>query len=195
MENGTINKPTNKKKIELSERELSHVVVALIVGALCIFLAGYFLGKKRMVEEVALIDETQFAQKMHAALSALGKNGTVSDDAETVGGGDDSEEDEEVTAANSSPKIAGPKMAFARLCGFGSRSAAEDYVARLAKRNIPVKIDERESVRRDGTAVQWYQVVTNTMDTESLARIVQVLKKEDKLRHVVVVEHTGAVKT
>jgi hypothetical protein len=100
IENGETQNSKKRTGVQLSEREVSHVIIVLLVGAICIFLAGYFLGKKRMFEEVASIDEMQFADKITAALDSIGKAGC--DDADSVGGGDD-DDDESDQATTPSP--------------------------------------------------------------------------------------------
>lgn len=186
-----MNEQENKKNgIVLSERELSQVFVVLLVGALFIFLAGYFVGKKRMCEELSLGDEVRFADKIQHALTNLANH--TSEFSDSSDSDSDNEESEEESAEDNEgvpPKghEVGPAKAYAQLCGFGSSSAANDYVERLKKRGITARVSERISRSARGKTVKWYQVLTETMGRCELESLVQNIKQRDKLTSVTIV--------
>lgn len=59
------------KIITFSEREVSYFIAALVAGLFFVFVAGYFVGKKRMCEEITLRDDVQFAERVRLALASL----------------------------------------------------------------------------------------------------------------------------
>lgn len=113
--NNSANKTSHEEKgICISERELSYLVVAAILGALLIFVAGYFLGKKRMYEELVIRDDIQFADKVRSAFSS---NSSDYEDIESGGEGDDDEgeerEESRVAATAQTTSPAKPKAVVA----------------------------------------------------------------------------------
>ena len=78
---------------------------------------------------------------------------------------------------------------YAQLAGFSSLRHAEAFVARLNKKQIPVLIKERVSKSSKGRAITWYQVVTEPYeDQDALNSVVAILKKEEKLHDVRIVQ-------
>ena len=112
--------------------------------------------------------------------------------------GEDVEKDEEVdnqeneTAAQANDTEVTPEMGlemktqhYAQLAGFSSLKNAEAFVVRLNKKQIPVLIKERVSRTAKGRSVTWYQVVTEPYeDQDALNSVVDILKKEEKLHDV-----------
>lgn len=77
---------------------------------------------------------------------------------------------------------------FAQLVGFGTAHAAQQFVQRLSRKEIPVMVRKRQSRTARGRFITWYQVVTEKYsDRAELDRLVQRLKKEEKLNDVQIV--------
>jgi hypothetical protein len=79
------------------------------------------------------------------------------------------------------------KKYYAELIGFGSLHAAEQFVDRLAKKNISVHIKERMSKTAKGKNISWFQIVTNAAPADELEELVQRLKKDERLKGVRIV--------
>jgi len=189
-----MNEQENKKNgVVLSERELSQVVVVLLLGALFIFLAGYFIGKKRMCEELSLGDEVRFADKIQHALTNLAnRTSEFSEEAPEAEEDDSAEEEHDENDVNVPEKEPGKTKeiegkAYAQLCGFSTESTAKAYAARLKKRGIASHVIERTSRTARGKKIIWYQVLTETMDRAELNQLVQSIKQRDKLASVTIV--------
>ncbi|KKS68223.1 MAG: hypothetical protein UV38_C0002G0092 [candidate division TM6 bacterium GW2011_GWE2_42_60] len=191
-----MNEQENKKNgVVLSERELSQVVVVLLLGALFIFLAGYFIGKKRMCEELSLGDEVRFADKIQHALTNLAnRTSEFSEEApesesEVEDDSSDERDESEISTTEKEPEKTKELVgkAYAQLCGFSTESTAKAYVARLKKRGIASHVAERTSRTARGKKVIWYQVLTETMDRAELSKLVQSIKQRDKLASVTIV--------
>jgi len=175
--------------IALSERELAQVTVIVVLGVFLVFLAGYFLGKRRMCEELAQGDEVRFADKIHRALTNFANRAEESmADEEEEGGevveaatpGDEGKDGK----AEEKPEI----QAYAQLCGFATEAAAKGYLDKLAKRGIKSRIIDKTSKSGRGRKVAWFQVVTETMNRQELVDLVESIKKQDKLSKVTIVD-------
>lgn len=172
----------------ISPRDLYYGVAALLCAALFIFMSGYFLGKKRVLEELAAqYDDESFADKVYQSFASLAD--ASGDDAASAEGeaseGEETADQAATPAAEQSQqkatleKPALEHASYAQLCGFGTKQAAELYVDRVKRRGITVTIVERKSVSKKGRAIVWYQVVTQVMDKPELEELVQKLKKDD----------------
>lgn len=179
-------KETNHDGLVLSGKELKYGGVALIFVVLFIFAGGYFLGKKRAYEELAVrYDDECFADKVNQSLSSLYEQGDTDSEGESSGDGEPEDACEVVPVLNKDE----PKdLAYAQLCGFGTRYMAESYVGRLKKRAIEATILERQSRSKKGKMVTWYQVITATKDKRELEELVKELKKDDKLTGVQIID-------
>ncbi len=181
-----------KGGIELSERELAQTIVIVILGVFFVFLAGYFLGKRRMCEELAQGDEVRFEDKIHRALTNLANRaGEPADEEEDQ---DSTLKNEETASVTSSEQDLTSKAepsavkAYAQLSGYASEAAAKAYAGKLLKRGIKTSVIDKTSKSGRGRRVTWYQVVTETMNKSDLVELVEGIKKRDKLSNVSIVD-------
>lgn len=198
-----------REGLSLSERELSHIIVGLLLGGFLLFVSGYYLGKRRACEEFAFGDDVQFAQKVQSALSALAGRGESDENSdgdvsvsEVDAAGENCPAVETVTTESPTDTVSTetptsvckvePK-AYARLCGFGSKAAAEGYVKKLAKREITAHITERVSKTPRGRKIFWYQVSTETMPKNVLIGLIDEIKRRDKLSDVSIIDMSETV--
>jgi cell division protein FtsN len=80
------------------------------------------------------------------------------------------------------------KQYYAQLIGFGTKQAAQQFVHRLEKKGISVAIKTRYSKTAKERQIAWYQVITKPYaNKQELASLVSRIKKEEKLKGVVVV--------
>jgi hypothetical protein len=189
------NQDEKKDTFALTERGLTRVIVLLLIGAFLIFVAGYYVGKKRMCEELLLRDELVFAGKVQSALTSLAGRSTEDGEAEVeeVSGEEETATTTEATeddasAQGDSASMSKSGKAYARLCGFATEAAAREYASRLGKRGVSVRVVERLSQTRRGKQVKWFQVVTETMERARLDALLEGIAKNDKLTDVTIVD-------
>jgi hypothetical protein len=179
----------------ITQKELYYGIAALICAAFFIFVSGYFLGKKMVLEELAAqYDDECFADKVYQsfALFAGSEPGEQSEGEEVEQESD--QPGEQATQAlrdveqSQEQKQEPERPAYAQLCGFGTKLAAELYVDRVRRRGISVAIVERKSRSSRGRVITWYQVVTQVMNRPELEELVQKMKKDDKLTSIQIID-------
>lgn len=167
------------KEIVFTEREVSYFVVGLILGAFFIFVAGYFVGKRCMCEELSLQRDTQFADRVRKTFANLS----------------DKEPEPGVSITNSSPasgEAAGESSKTGKqvacLCGFANKKLAEQYLEKLHRRGVSARIVERTSQASNGISSTWYQVITEPYDQKRLRALVKRLRRADRLSGIVITD-------
>ena len=185
----------HKDSLVISQKELYYGLAALFCAAIFIFVSGYFLGKKRVLEDLAAqYDDECFADKVYQSFAALTDSSAESSNGESTGSEQAEQSDEEGAEQAADAPAMGPAQevsgatAYAQLCGFGTKQAAELYVDRLKRRAIPATIVDRKSRSKRGRMVTWYQVVTQTMNRQELEELLQKIKKDDKLTSIQIVD-------
>lgn len=184
------NNNDTEKNITFTARQLSFALAAIVAIACFIFIAGYYLGKKRAAQEFSYtVDQDSLADQIYSSLCGLYevKDNEISPEQE--------EADEESAplsseiSENSSPQensngpIGGAAQYRAIIAGFSSSNvvAGKDLVARLTNSGYPCELVERFS-RAKGKTVVWYQVATKPY--ESSLSLEKVKPKIAKLAHV-----------
>ncbi len=100
-------------------------------------------------------------------------------DQEGVGGGDGG-------VVRNLPRT---RPVLAQLAGFSKRTSAEALAARVTLRKVPVAIRDRTSITASGKRAVWYQVVTGAYkDRRALNSAIAIIKEEERLRDVRIVE-------
>jgi len=75
------------------------------------------------------------------------------------------------------------KPQYAQLIGFGTKQAAQAFVTRLKKHNVPVILKTMMSKTASGKQRTWYQAITPTYDTaEELQAQVSKIKRLEHIR-------------
>ncbi len=75
------------------------------------------------------------------------------------------------------------KKYYAQLIGFGTQQAAQRFVKKLAKKQIPVEIVKHCSRTAQGKTINWYQVVTMPYeDKQQLLNLVDSVQKTEKIQ-------------
>ncbi len=74
------------------------------------------------------------------------------------------------------------KLQYAQLIGFGTKKAAQGFVARLKKHNVPVILKTMMSKTASGKERVWYQAITPTY--ESLQELQGQVAKVKRLEHI-----------
>jgi uncharacterized protein YaaN involved in tellurite resistance len=157
----------------LTNRQVSWLTASIVMLSFCVFIAGYFLGQRKALE--------QFNEVMEQEIST---NSVIVDEAETAVHSN--------VVDMSAPVVqkTAPVEAFykAQLIGFGTSRAAQQFADRLQNKNMPVRVDERHSKTAQGKKIIWYQVTTEPFnDKQELLTFVEKIKKEERLKDIRIV--------
>ena len=201
--------------LKISQKELSQIVGILFFIGLLIFISGYFLGKKKILQEMADQHNNEcFANKMYNSIVALSEdfesepesssieNITIQKNNNQNNYKDNSdpniqvktipkeEEKSQLVIEKTNTNKAGSekKIAYAQLCGFGTKKGADRYQQKLIDRAIEVTyVVEKTGTSKKGLTKKWYQVVTAPMDHAALIDLVEEIKKYDTLTDINIV--------
>lgn len=198
-----------KQGLFLSNRHMSWALSTVLFLLFFVFMVGYFLGKKKIVDQLNhKIDQESLTDHVYSSMYALYDNKVqpgVLDNAEP---GDEAAEGEseeqpleqtidtaaQVKVLEEDPKTEQSEVIsvqndgheyFAQLVGFGNERAAQQFVKKLAQRDITAHIKQRPSRTAKGRIVYWYQVITESFtNKEELLTLVETIKRREKLHDV-----------
>lgn len=182
-------------------RQLSAMVAGLLCILFFVFIAGYFMGKKSLVEEFTkdMYHGQENSLRAHGEKTRALSDSENKDKSSLVTCVDQNIDSEPVvdmpivpetvvtinqdidllTATDESRKY------YAQLIGFGTEKAAQQFVKKLSLNGINTEVKKRISKTVKGRTSYWYQVVTAAYsDKNDLSRVVDRLVKEEKLRDV-----------
>ena len=198
----------------ITKRQASSVSAIIIFLFLCIFISGFFLGKKNAIEEFSnkVLNGSFADQARYSFYSLYGGNPAAEESEEQEYEEEQSELiDSETQKRNEalfeeiaknvaqkennllnviSPElknnINGTERYSAELIGFGTHEAAEQFVKKAQKKGYNVFIRQRKSVTsKNKSARNWYQVVTDEFDDKSkLMDLVEKIKITERLHDV-----------
>jgi len=178
----------------IPNRQLSALVALLLLLFFSIFMAGYFLGKKKAIEQFTeKMQLDAFADKIYTTVVAgaqespaeaellVTHNDKISDlqDAESaiIVSGSSCVHDIEKEQNNQDQQY------YAQLIGFGTEKAAQLFVKKLSAKGVETAVKKRMSKTAKGNTSYWYQVVTAAYsDRDSLVSLVNKLSKEEKIK-------------
>lgn len=184
----------------VANRQLSFVVAILLFLAFAIFMTGYFLGKKKVVEQFAQeMHQEAFADKIYTSmLSATQEQDPTATallvtDATVAEVIDMPLSDTSSQSINQSIAIAEQeivevdrardKLYYAQLIGFGTEKAAQLFVKKLSTKGIETELKKRVSKTAKGRTSYWYQVVTAAYSNkDDLVALVDKLAKEENIK-------------
>jgi hypothetical protein len=197
-DSGTCNCSDNQG-LFVPNRQLSALVAGLLFLSFCIFITGYFLGKKYSVEQFTHnMHDNSFDDNHSVSLSMANDVAQCDSDISLV---TNAENDmthaparevlvlqEPIATINQDivlTQVDQQKQYYAQLIGFGTEKAAQQFVKKLSSNGIVTEIKKRVSKTVKGRTSYWYQVVTTAYSNKNdLARVVDKLVKEEKLRDV-----------
>ena len=178
----------------LSRRHASACVAGGILCLCFVFMLGYLVGQKHVVDQfVCCLEERSFAEQVYASLQAppapLTCAREVSDpvafcDSSLVGLA------QEVASPAVSDGVQGErcdsdKKYYAQLIGFRTPQSAEAFAGRVRSHGTPVTVRKRVSTTSRGTTRNWYQVVSSTYhNREELEDVVDMISRKEKLKGV-----------
>jgi cell division protein FtsN len=173
-------------------RQLSVIVALLLLLSFSIFMTGYFLGKKKAVEQFTEnMQQDAFADKIYTTvLSTVQENQSSVENALLVTHAD---EGVDVSAQSINQEIAAIEQEvvaqqqehhyYAQLIGFGTEKSAQLFVKKLAAKGIETEVKKRISKTAKGHTSYWYQVVTAAYSNKNdLSVIVDRLAKEENIK-------------
>ncbi len=173
-------------------RQLSAIIAALLFVAFCIFISGYFLGKKYAAEQfTAAIRQDSFADHIYTSvLSTTPEQAETNNDLLTTTVAQNPVATQELLVAQE--PIASlsdvsdlTQNYYAQLIGFGTEKAAQQFVSKLAAKGTLTEVKKRASKTVKGKTSYWYQVVTPAYaDKYELSTLVDKIAKEENLKDV-----------
>lgn len=176
----------------VSNRQLSFVVAGNIILLFTTFILGYFWGQKYAVEHfVDKMHNGSFADQIYSSLFSLQEGSSIpgnsvqspimADTEQPICKEESDPQDTTITHFDNKPIVS--TNYYAQLIGFGTLKAANRFVNRLQKKDIPVEVKKRISKTVRGKTIAWYQVVTKKYTDKSvLEKLVAILKKDEKLK-------------
>lgn len=195
----------------LKNRHISFVVSGLLFVSFCVFMGGYFWGQKNAVESFTnKIGQESFSDQIYSSVCSLCDNGDIESNGEAEEGeeaasanaceqekpadivaqaeGANGSQEEKNDAVAESEVESAQSQYYAQLVGFGTAHAAQQFVQRLARKDITVLVKKRTSRTARGRFIAWYQVVSEKFDDKNeLMQFVGKLKIEEKLKDIQVI--------
>jgi hypothetical protein len=198
---------TNSQGLFIPGRQLSFVVAGLLFLFFFVFMTGYFLGKKNVVEQFSdQIHQEAFADQIYTSVIANmieGGSSTNPASPELLAEAHMPMVDELVEIAHNNetshasehaaialpiidtiehePSM--PPHYYAQLIGFGTEKAAQQFVKKLAGKGIESDVKKRTSKTAKGRTSYWYQVVTGTHTNKNeLIALVDRIAKEENIK-------------
>jgi cell division septation protein DedD len=199
-----------KQGVFLNNRHMSWALSIILLLNFFVFMTGYFLGKKQAVDQLNYkIDQESLTDHVYSSMYALYDTKAQPESSDTIEPEDEvaeadlaieepaveqavditaqvqvSDEIPENTAEVTSIQNNGHEY-YAQLVGFSSEKAAQQFVKKLAQRDITAHIKQRPSKTAKGRIVHWYQVITESFTKkEELLKLVENIKRRENLHDV-----------
>ena len=173
-------------------RQLSFIVAGLSLLSFCIFMTGYFLGKKNVVEQFTEKMQVEaFSDQVYTAvLATTQENEQVVENNLLVTDTDVADvlpqsinQDIVVAQLQADAEQSALTRYYAQLIGFGAEKSAQAFVKKLATKGIDTEIKKRVSTTAKGRTSYWYQVVTTAYTNKSdLSELVDRIAKEENIK-------------
>jgi hypothetical protein len=172
----------------IPNRQLSFVVAGLMFLFFALFMTGYFLGKKKIVEQLSHdIQQEAFADQIYTTVLAQEqeqKNDVVEQPIMVVENTQPSQLMERMEHVDEQIALQeATQHYYAQLIGFGTEKAAQSFVQKLAAKGIETEIKKHTSKTAKGKVSYWYQVITSLYANEhELKDVVARLEKEENIK-------------
>lgn len=185
------NSTSAEEGITISKRQASILVALFLLLALSVFIIGYFLGKKSMLDSLAdnFEQEIEKFDQSTVKLEELEGAPDISSVNQDFAFDDSRTKKEIKDPVAPAPKKEvekeqeTPVKAYAQLIGFGSKQSATAFKSRLDKKKIDVIIKTRSSRTAKGRKRFWYQAVTPVFDSfEKLEKTIKEIQKLEFIR-------------
>lgn len=196
-----------KQGVFLNTRHMSWALSVILMLNFFVFMAGYFLGKKKILEHLNYkIDQESLTDHVCSSMYALydsklqpsssSDNVEPEEETEVIEHEPDLDPAPDATVSAASEALIIPvndsipikensHEYYAQLVGFGSKHAAQQFINKLAQRDITAHMKQRTSKTSKGRIVYWYQVITETFaKKDDLVQLVEIIKQREKLHDV-----------
>ncbi|HLC06758.1 MAG TPA: SPOR domain-containing protein [Candidatus Babeliales bacterium] len=189
---------SNNQGLFVPNRQLSFIVAGLLFISFCIFMTGYFLGKKNVVEQFSeKVQQEAFADQIYTSVLATAQeneqpmtNTLLVTDADIVEVPQSINQEIAVVESDntefqeiSSSQELSSAHYYAQLIGFGTEKAAQLFVKKLASKGIDTEIKKRVSKTVKGRTSYWYQVVTPAYANKNdLSELVDRITREENIK-------------
>lgn len=205
---------SHKDQIILTQRQASMIMASMIIVSLFIFITGYFLGKRTVINDfssqvtqTALHDQIDYLLTSQSLQSSKDDDVSLQENQEpdevphvhVVNQASISSEKIQIDSDLSSSAVKNSEIAshkkdavitnalqsdrqYACLIGFGTKTAANAFVARLKKHHISVILKTVISKTASGKTRTWFQAITPTYD--SAKELQDVVNKVKRLEHI-----------
>ena len=205
MEHYNNSTQSDTDKIVITKRQASMLTASMMLLCLSVFIVGYFLGKRVVVDDFSsqvtqdsLNDQIDYLLTAQALQPSEETKELAHSDKEESVEKIDSIKHEKQEEVKSSPVVKLPQKEekkidapseksesashYAQLIGFGTKKAATAFAARLKEHHVPVIIKTRSSVTASGKRRVWYQAITTSFD--SVEALQDVVDKVQKFEHI-----------
>ena len=170
-------------------RQLSVAVAAFLFLAFSIFMAGYFLGKKKAVEQFTeRMQQDAFADQIYTTVLSTTQDLQPATNSLLVASFNDDVvpsqlvSHDEIVLDNAVLEN-NAQHYYAQLIGFGTEKAAQLFVKKLSVKGIETEVKKRISKTVKGHSSYWYQVVTTAYTNKSdLSELVDRIAKEENIK-------------
>ncbi len=180
----------NNEGLFIPSRQLSAIVAVIILLAFSLFMTGYFLGKRKAVEQFTQdMQQDAVADRIYTTLLSTQPSEAVTTDTLLVTQADETPiasflMPQEIATAEQATTVAlDTQYYYAQLIGFGTEKAAQSFIKKLAAKGIETELKKRVSKTVKGNSSYWYQVVTaQYSNKDDLLHLVDKLTKEENIK-------------
>ncbi len=182
----------------IPNRQLSAIVAVILLLAFSLFMTGYFLGKRKAVEQFTQnMQQDAVADKIYTTLLSTSsfaeatKDRQPTSDALLVTHVDETPVtssliNQEIVLATATTEMLQDTQSqsyYAQLIGFGTEKAAQVFIKKLAAKGIETELKKRVSKTAKGNTSYWYQVITaQYSNKDDLLHLVDKLTKEQNIK-------------
>jgi len=189
---------TDDQGLFIPNRQLSVVVAILLLLAFSLFMTGYFLGKRKAVEQFTQeMQQDAIADKIYTTVLKASSFAKATEDKsedmtdtllvthadENVATSPLLSHEEIAAVQHVSADLEKTQYYYAQLIGFGTEKAAQNFVKKLSAKGIETEVKKRASKTVKGQTSYWYQVVTaQYAHKDDLLHLVDKLTKEENIK-------------
>ena len=190
-----------KEGLFIPARQVSGAIVAVLAVAAVLFMSGYVVGKKQVVEELmAQVEHDVFADQIYSSMCSLYDAGSSLERiACAIPKRQEGEHECSLEDVSSEESLVQDELSggcppadapfyVGQLLSYHARHYADAFVQKVARKHIPLEVRTRKSVTAAGKTKKWYQVVTKPYsDRQELERIIEQVAYEENIKGVKIV--------
>lgn len=187
----------------LDRKETALAVSLAMIVLLCVFIGGYFIGKKRTFDSfVKDMNEQSFADRLHHSMTMLYGSDQQPEIVDQQA--ENTLQEAPVLAQSEEPKTIMPQLStvkndhryYAQLARFNTQKSAQQLMHRLQKKGIETTLVKRVSAGRspEGTPMQvaWYTVNTHSFAQKNeLEALISSIKMTESLKKVRIIANNA----